>query len=139
MGAVSEAAKARQRAGRKELVKMYKDNGICPRCKSWAEPGKVYCAACMRKVIYRQRERDPTGEMRRAYNRERRARLKAAGMCTYCGKKKAVEGHVLCEACKRKNSESQKVYKMRKRLAKAAPTVGGREGFHHKKQREADK
>lgn len=120
MPAVSQAAKARQAAAREELRMMYVSHGICPRCKSWAEPGHQYCANCIRKAEQTRKKRDPTGELRKAYAKARRERLKASGMCVYCGKKKAVPGNVLCPACKRKNSQSQEKYNLRQRLAKEA-------------------
>lgn len=118
MGAVTKEAKERHKQMHEELRQWYKEHGICPRCKAWSEPGRVYCKNCMKKIIARQRKRDPTGEQHRAYSKERRARLKAAGMCTYCGKKPAVEGQVLCPSCKAKNKESQIKYKIHQRTVK---------------------
>lgn len=120
MGAVSKEAKAKAAKRREELRQWYKDHGICPRCKGWAEPGRVYCKNCVKKVIDRRKRNDPTGEANRAYAAERRARLKEAGMCVYCGKRKAIEGIVLCPVCKAKNQASQKKYNLKKRLKREA-------------------
>lgn len=121
MGAVSQAAKDHQAKAREELRQMYKDHGICPRCKTrWAEPGRVYCKPCINLIMARRHKKDPDNEKGKAYNRERRERLKAAGMCTYCGQKTAVEGQVLCPVCKAKNRESRIKYKIQKRIEREA-------------------
>ena len=120
MGAVSQAAKDRQAKARKELITMYKDHGICPRCKRWAEPGRVYCKPCINLIMARRRKNDPDNEKGKTYNRERRERLKAAGMCVCCGKRKVVEGQVLCPVCKAKNRESQQKYKIIQRIKREA-------------------
>lgn len=120
MGAVSKEAKAKAAKRREELVQWYKDHGICPRCKGWAEPGRVYCKNCVKKTMDRRKRNDPTGNANRAYCVERRKRLKEAGLCVYCGKRVAIEGKVLCSVCKAKNQSSQEKYNLKKRLKREA-------------------
>lgn len=125
MAAVSQEAKDRQTKGRKELVAMYKEHGICPRCKNWSEPGRVYCKNCMKKIRAKQKLRDPTGEIHRQYCRDRRKRLKEAGLCVHCGKKLAIAGQVLCKECNAKNRESQIVYNINRRLKREEEKARG--------------
>ena len=129
MGAVSQEAKDHQAQLREETRQMYKDHGICPQCKTrWAEPGRVYCKSCINLIMARRRKNDPNNEKGKAYNRERRQRLKAAGMCTYCGQKPAIEGQILCPACKAKNAESNKKYKIIKRIEREAQKARANNG-----------
>lgn len=121
MGAVSQAAKDHQAKLRKENIQMYKDHGICPRCATrYAEPGRVYCKPCINLIMARRRKKDPDNEKGKAYNRERRERLKAAGMCMWCGQRKAVEGQTLCPVCRRKNNESHIKYVITQRIKREA-------------------
>lgn len=120
MAAVSEAAKAHKDALHRERYAWYKEHGICPRCRNWAEPGKVYCKSCYKRMRAARERRDPTREKGKAYNRERRARLKAAGLCTCCGKSPTRDGQVLCEACKVKNRESQIKYNILQKIRREA-------------------
>ena len=120
MAAVSKEAKENNNRLHRERNAWYKEHGICPRCQNWAEPGKLYCRRCYKRIKAVQDKRDPTHELRNAYNRERRARLKAAGLCTCCGKRATHDGQVLCEHCKVKNKESQIKYNIRKKLKREA-------------------
>ena len=129
MSAVSPEAKENHKRLHDELRQWYKDHGLCPRChKRLGEPGRVYCKPCMTIIKARMEKRDPTHEKRNAYCRERRARLKAAGICTYCGKRPAVEGQVLCPLCKKKNEESRIAYKIRQKIKREAERA--RSGEH---------
>lgn len=123
MGAVSQAAKDRQAKAREELRSWYVEHGLCPRCKKYAEPGRVYCKPCINLIMARRRKNDPNNEKGKTYNRERRERLKAAGMCVCCGKRKAVKERVLCPVCKRKHQESQHKYTIIKRIEREAQKV----------------
>lgn len=40
------------------------------------------------------------------YFNERKARLKAAGLCIYCGKVPATPGFLMCDTCRAKNNDS---------------------------------
>lgn len=120
MAAVSKEAKEYNNRLHRERHAWYKEHGICPRCQNWAEPGKLYCRRCYKRIRAVQDKRDPTHELRNAYQKERRARLKAAGLCTRCGKRATHDGQVLCEHCKVKNKESQIKYNIRKKLKQEA-------------------
>lgn len=120
MPAVSKAAKEHSNALHRERHAWYKQHGICPRCLNWSEPGKVYCGNCYKRIKAVQNRRDPTHELRNAYNRERRARLKAAGLCTNCGKRPTHDGQILCEQCKIKNRESQLKYNIKQKIRREA-------------------
>ena len=118
MSAVSEQAKENGRKKCRDAYYWYKSHGICPKCKTeWSAPGKVYCEKCLRDRL------STVMRYGREYNNQKckefRERMKAQGLCQWCGNK-AVEGRVLCAACAKKNSEAQQVRKMRRRLAKEA-------------------
>lgn len=120
MPAVSKEAKENSNRLHRERNEWYKEHGICPRCLNWSEPGKVYCGNCYKRIKAVQDRRDPTHELRKAYNKERRVRLKAAGLCTCCGKRPTHDGQVLCEHCKVKNKESQQKYNIKQKLKREA-------------------
>ena len=131
MGAVSKEAKEKQAKAHAEIYMMYKEHGICPRCrKAWAEPGRVQCKNCMKKVNARQKKRDPTGEIRKENCKERRRRLKAAGLCTDCGIRQAVVGKARCHECEAKAKESRIAYnikmRMKRELEKERARANGR-------------
>lgn len=113
----SDKAKAHEKAYKKELYHWYRDHGICFECKRRdAEPGRMLCAACKRERALRAEHRDPGGEKRKAYLRERYARLKAEGLCVDCGRRKAQEGHVHCARCLKKKQELREVARIKKRI-----------------------
>lgn len=62
---------------------------------------------------------------RNSYNRERRVRLKAEGLCIDCGKRQATEGQTRCPTCTRKKRESEQARRIRKRIEKKAMKQGG--------------
>lgn len=116
MAALSEKAREYARKANRETYYWYKSKGICPKCKTqMAAPGRVYCESCLKKKAERCKKYG--GEYNKRKCKEFRERQKANGMCVYCARP-AVEGRVLCEVCARKNSESQQVRKMRKRIAR---------------------
>ena len=121
MPATSEAAKKHNRLLHHELYEWYKDHGICPGCrKAWADPGKVYCGPCYRKRQYSNERSDPGRVKRNAYDKERKARLKAEGICVGCGKKPAMEGRLKCQKCQTKQNESNKAWRVRERIRREA-------------------
>jgi len=118
MPAKSEYAKANDRKANRELYHWYKSRGICPKCKKMpGVPGGVYCEDCL--AVKREASKRFLGEYNAGKCRERRERLKAAGLCVSCGKP-AVKDRVLCAACARRNAEAQQVRKMKKRLEREA-------------------
>lgn len=121
MPATSPEAKAHHRQYQRERRAWYKEHGICTNClTNWAVPGRTQCMTCTKLIAERADLRDPGRLKRRAYNRERRVRLIAEGLCVNCGKRPAIEGQRRCPACARKKSESDQVYRIRKRIEKRA-------------------
>ena len=109
----SEAAKAYNRQLRNENYHWYRSKGICPRCCTrYAEPGFAFCKQCKQHMADLAERRDPGSVKRKEYNRERRARLKAAGICTDCGKARAVEGRIRCQRCEERMKESRKKWEI---------------------------
>jgi tRNA(Ile2) C34 agmatinyltransferase TiaS len=49
---------------------------------------------------------------RKAYSRERRERLKAAGLCVDCGGEKAAKGKTRCKKCEMKMKESRQKWEI---------------------------
>lgn len=68
----------------------YLARGRCPACNGMRMlvPGKKTCAVC--------------AEKKAAQCKARRERLKAAGLCTRCGKRQPVAGILLCQICREK-------------------------------------
>lgn len=113
MAAVSDRAKANNNRISLENYYAYKGSGICWKCKTrWVEPGRTYCEICKRRVKAEAERRDPGGEKRNAYNRDRRARLIAAGMCVTCGQAPAREGMRKCATCARKQNERSRMQRL---------------------------
>ena len=128
MAAVAEAATAHNKALQREAYQWYKGSGVCVRCKkAYAEPGRTLCGRCKR-IDAAQKDRCDPGRVRRnAYSIERRARLKAAGLCVDCGTARAVEGKTRCPVCERKMKESRKRWDILQKIereAQAARTRG---------------
>ena len=110
----------------RELYRWYVDRGICFYCKkAYAEPGRTYCKKCLQRKLAMNERRDPDRVKRNSYNRERRERLKAEGLCVDCGRRPAVEGQTRCPVCAQKKRESEQVSRIRKRIEKKAMKQGG--------------
>lgn len=121
MGAKSEAARQYNRELHRETYVWYKDHGICTKCHTrYAEPGRTVCKPCTVREKAMLLKRDPGRERHKQYNRDRRARLKAEGLCTYCGKVKAMPGHALCKRCDERQAESHEKYRIKQRLKREA-------------------
>lgn len=117
MAATSEQAKERKRQLNLAAYAWYTSKGICPRCKTnYGEPGRVYCAPCYRKVLFRMELSDPDGTRKKRYLSDRRRMLKEQGMCVDCGRVKATEGKTRCNACQKKANESDRMYRIRQRI-----------------------
>lgn len=129
MGAKSPEAVARQNASSLENYHMYREAGICPRCKqAFAEPGRVYCGPCKRIIYHRRDINDPGREKRNAYNRSYKARMKAAGLCVDCGKVPPRAGHTRCEACEKKMRESRRKWRILQKMDRIAEEARKRNG-----------
>lgn len=121
MAAMTDEAKARRAQYGRDSWRMYKSAGICPYCKlRYAEPGRVHCAQCLRHRRVLHARSDPGNVHQRELCRERRARLKAAGICVRCGKNPAREGRTRCQACEDKKRQSEIKYKILRKMDKEA-------------------
>lgn len=119
--ATTPEAKARNNELRKEEYRWYRDHGICTYClKAYAEPGRITCEQCRRKLAHRRDQRDPGRVKRNAYNRERKAALIEKGLCVWCGKRKPIEGQRMCPACRAKDRESKQKYEITRRIQREA-------------------
>ena len=119
MPAVSQAAKERNNQISLESYYHYKAHGICWHCKTrWVAPGRTYCEICTRQIKARNEQLDPGAVKRNAAGRERRAKLKAAGICVACGKRPAREGITRCSICNKKAAESRQAYNIRRKIEK---------------------
>lgn len=109
-----EERRDKRRAYDKQYYQRYKDAGICYKCKKrMAEPGRTECAVCARRSLAYNKSRAVANK---DACKERYERLKAKGVCTNCGRRKAVKGNVLCKVCKGKMSESQSVWRIKRRI-----------------------
>lgn len=100
----------RQRANRL----YYLSRGLCPGCggKAYIQPKRVLCIECQQKHD--------------AWQTEARARWKAEGKCTHCGRERDKKG-VLCSKCVSVRSNAKAVKQRRERLkALGMCTVCGR-------------
>ena len=121
--------KAKQQAACREIKAWYKAYGICPNCgRAWAEPGRVYCAACMRK------DKLKPSRQTEGYNREkcraRRERLIEKGLCARCGKRPPEPGHRACAKCLAAQRDSNRkayiIRRIEREAAKARANNGTR-------------
>jgi len=122
MTARSKQAVANVKKANRALYDWYKDSGICPRCKRYCAPGKVYCEQCLKEDVQRHKRKDPTGERKYQYDVERKAKLREQGICTKCGRGKAMPGIQMCRSCRQKNIERIRALRIRKKLIGEAKT-----------------
>ena len=131
MGAVSERAKANKRKADRDRDKWYKSHGICPRCaKRYCKPGYTHCEECLAQMLAAKRQRDPTGEKERAYDKERYKRLKEQGICTVCGKRPAADGIQKCAICRQNALDSKRKLRINQRIDKEIDAVRRANGKH---------
>ena len=97
---------------RKEEYEWLKSHGMCVNCHNKeAMHGSIYCYECWEKSYdkngkYDKEHIQENRERMKVYGKKRYAELKAKGICTKCGKHKAVDGETLCLSCKaKKNSK----------------------------------
>lgn len=104
---------------RKEYYQLLKEHHICPRCKAQDDrtrSGKTYCLSCteLEREYHSVHDKDPEVRKRSAArSKARREKLKAAGLCTACGKAPAYPGLTRCAVCHGKERRA-----WRKRKAK---------------------
>jgi hypothetical protein len=80
---------------------------LCTECGKEAFNGTVLCKECAEKKRVRdieyQKRRTEEGKHRLSYKE-----LKDNGICVYCKKQKASENKVMCDDCRRKQSDKKK-------------------------------
>lgn len=87
----------------KEKRKIRRESRVCIICgKQDARTLKGYCRC--KKCAKRHNEMNKANysanrEKAAQYQKARRERLKAEGLCIVCGREKAVDGHSLCQHC----------------------------------------
>lgn len=83
----------------KEMREQMKNEGYCIRCyKRKAVKGKFHCVEC---AAYFKKYYEKNQARKMIYQQQRREKLKAAGLCTACGKNP--QGKILlCEECQAK-------------------------------------
>ena len=104
----------------KEEYAIFKEYKLCPDCGNQAMKGGVFCFTCLSSRSEYEKERRANGYIKPAYldgrhkeqNRARYERLKAAGMCPYCGQRKTTEGYSTCTICRIKRTEYQRSRKL---------------------------
>ena len=87
----------------KEKRKIRRESRVCIVCShqdARTLAGYCRCKKCAKK----HNEQNKIGYSENKgkiaeYQKERRARLKAEGLCIVCGRENAVEGHTLCQYC----------------------------------------
>lgn len=90
---------------RKQEYEYLKHRGLCVDCRKEAMPNSIYCYECWEKSYDRNQKyyaehKEERKKQLRNNNKKRYAMLKAKGLCTKCGKHKAVPGETLCLSCK---------------------------------------
>lgn len=119
--------RAKRAQEQNELSKFRKERGLCVRCgKKDAVIGITLCQSCREKYNAKRRksikvERIPKKRVYKpktkeeiakevVYNRKRRERRAALGLCTMCGKKKALPGLMTCTYCRMKRNQATSGY-----------------------------
>lgn len=125
----SEASKAYGRKLRSEIYYWYRSKGLCPRCGTrYAEPGFAFCGPCKKHMAALAERRDPGAVKRKAYNIERRKKLKEEGICVDCGKARAIRGQTRCAECARRMRESRKRWRILQQMDREAEEAKARNG-----------
>jgi len=102
----------------RELYQHYSENGICVKCgQAWSEAGKTLCRPCAKKIRDREKNKDPTGELKRERMKKLREERRSAGLCIMCGK--PTDGiHVQCNKCLEKARERELLRRIKKKVKK---------------------
>lgn len=98
--------RAKKAQERRELYQWYKERGICIRCQTNKAIGGILCPACREKnnLLRRGKPHKPLTQEQKARNNQwrvdKRKKNIADGICTYCGKYKALPGLRMCFGCR---------------------------------------
>lgn len=103
----------------KEEYAIYKKYNLCPDCGNKSMKGHVFCFTCLSYRSEYDKARRNKGYIRpdrldgrsKEYNHARHEKLKASGMCPYCGQRKITEGYSTCPVCRKKRTEYQRTRK----------------------------
>lgn len=109
------AEKERQSAA--DNRKALKEMGICPYCgQNKIFSGESCCPECAaKKYISNRVRRNPAYDSQ--YQHDRKERLKSAGICIKCGKRRAVAGKTKCGVCAASERIRAREYRQRKGIA----------------------
>ena len=100
----------------KERYWWYVERGICPECGiTYAEPGHVYCKACMKRQIAHHKRRNPDGNKHKEYLKALRADRRARGVCVDC-EAPIDDGRVYCPKCRERRKENELLCRIRKKM-----------------------
>lgn len=116
-------AKQRQQTAEKRAA--LKKMGFCVDCGS----NRIYgseniCPECAAKKYIQNRQRLKDKERDRQYQHDRKERLKAAGICVKCGKRKAESGKTRCQQCNVAERTRARAYRGNYILRHERPTYG---------------
>lgn len=81
---------------------------ICPTCGRNPIRGKERtCFECLDKTRvqqkgYREKNKETLNAKKRVYGKKRTKNLREQGLCTKCGKRKVIDGHITCPICRQK-------------------------------------
>ena len=99
-------------------IKILKELKICIVCRTkYAEPFKTMCYECglkdreQHKKWLAQQDKEELNRRRRIRSKEQYEYRKANGICTRCGKHKAMINHAMCERCNKKHNEYKRLKK----------------------------
>lgn len=113
---------------RVEWYHLLKERHICPSCKrqdAYTLAGRTYCMECAEKMRENHSVHDKDPEVRKrsaARSKARREKLKAAGLCTACGKEPAYPGLTRCAVC---HAKQQRACRASYKRHHASPRLGG--------------
>lgn len=105
---------------RNESRRFYRENGICTQCgKHKVPPAERTCPECRAKQQNRrenitEEQKIRNNESVKRHNNNTYRQRKEMGICTRCGKRKAIEGKAKCGICLAKDAEIHRLKKVSK-------------------------
>jgi predicted amidophosphoribosyltransferase len=114
----------------------YKENGICPLCKTRQVYNGTYCELCRAKRTEYQTkwlENNPDKkaeelERKKVRRKNQRDYRRENGLCTTCGAKLHDTNYVQCERCRIKRANEQKTHRMKNPIMPHWKTVFKEQG-----------